>query len=664
MYLYAILYEAQFSVFYNNEDYSAYLLNKLLPLIKKAKIADLKAVYLYTLANVFLYKGKTHRALFLFRNLIPFRRSFERAKGLFLTKCLLHYGNSLAMLYLNDWAFKCYLLSYKHTRQLCYTLPDATLALRLLKDTKFLIVDTLLEGIFAGSFYNATHFLNVALKIYTSVLAGAYIKTRPIKETVAFSLGLLFLEKGSEQLAYKFLHAATVGFYQNKERYKQPFSFSLFSSLSAYLFLRYKRSITNQVSSLSYFRVQALLKGLAVFFIKKKRPDMALLPLYYLARLLTVNSEFQKACQHIRRTITYIKSFLRKKPIFFLQKPLFHTYLRLLYKLSTQIAIYQKDLKAALKNEQDYLHYYITNESPNWERALSTVYSYIHLSDRYKSRIISRIRNQGWQRAIRELKEKHLLYEKEVQRMNQEIAQTRALIKKVTLPKHPHFQFFYQVYLTQDLGGSFIDYGYDAQNRLMIMLGDTTGTGLHTYLYAAIVQSYFQYYCDKNTPMMLIERIAQAIRSIKIKPLVYIALALLVFDETKIRVYGMGMAPAYLHRAQKAEMEVYPLKGVWLGVPLEMLGDVEQHSLAYSYYTLELQPHDTLFIFSDAVEEIAQKQQWQSTQAWLEKSIIPAIHHHGLQEPTPLQQLFKKQIQTLPERLSDDFVFLAVHRYQ
>ncbi len=200
------------------------------------------------------------------------------------------------------------------------------------------------------------------------------------------------------------------------------------------------------------------------------------------------------------------------------------------------------------------------------------------------------------QKRTAELELKAELEKAENERKTKELEGARELqlsLLPKNIPELSDYEIAVHMETATEVGGDYYDF-HVQNNKLTIAIGDATGHGLNAGTMVTATKSLFNNFAESNDILDSMNRISSSIKNMNFRYL-SMCLAILKFENSKVKISSAGMPPAYIYRKEKAQVEEILLKGMPLGAV---------KNFPYKLVETELNSGDVLFLYSDGFPEL------------------------------------------------------------
>ncbi len=190
-----------------------------------------------------------------------------------------------------------------------------------------------------------------------------------------------------------------------------------------------------------------------------------------------------------------------------------------------------------------------------------------------------------------------LVLQAENDRQTRELEEARELQLSMLpdhLPDHPLLQIAAEMKTATEVGGDYYDYVVDEQGALTLVIGDATGHGANAGTMVTATKSLFNVLATEDDLLEVMQKSNRALKSMSLRKL-YMALALVKFDNYRLELVGAGMPPALVYRAETGTVDEISLKGMPLGTFVDY---------PYDKQSTTLQPGDTVLLMTDGFPEL------------------------------------------------------------
>lgn len=218
-----------------------------------------------------------------------------------------------------------------------------------------------------------------------------------------------------------------------------------------------------------------------------------------------------------------------------------------------------------------------------------------------RRRLINRERSRAQLREV-ELKAQAaeaqaLVLQAENDRQTKELEEARELQLSMLpdhLPDHPLLQIAADMKTATEVGGDYYDYVVDEQGALTVVIGDATGHGANAGTMVTATKSVFNVLATEDDLLEVMHKSNRALKSMSLRKL-YMALALVKFDDYRLEFVGAGMPPALVYRSETRGVEEISLKGMPLGTFVDY---------PYEKQCTTLRPGDVVLLMTDGFPEL------------------------------------------------------------
>lgn len=145
-----------------------------------------------------------------------------------------------------------------------------------------------------------------------------------------------------------------------------------------------------------------------------------------------------------------------------------------------------------------------------------------------------------------------------------------------------------------EVGGDYFDFDLAGDGTLTIAIGDATGHGAKAGTMVTAVKSLFNLLASQQELTEILRLGSKAIKKMNMVQL-YMALALVRLNGSKLEMAGAAMPPALIYRASDSRIEQVPLKGMPLG---------SMDGFPYQKTTVVLNKDDVVLLSSDGFAEL------------------------------------------------------------
>ncbi len=200
------------------------------------------------------------------------------------------------------------------------------------------------------------------------------------------------------------------------------------------------------------------------------------------------------------------------------------------------------------------------------------------------------------QKRTAELELKAELEKAENERKTKELEGARELqlsLLPKNIPELSDYEIAVHMETATEVGGDYYDF-HVQNNKLTIAIGDATGHGLNAGTMVTATKSLFNNFAESDEILDSMNRISSSIKKMNFRYL-SMCLAILKFENSKVKISSAGMPPAYIYRKEEAQVEEILLKGMPLGAV---------KNFPYKLVETELQSGDVLFLYSDGFPEL------------------------------------------------------------
>lgn len=200
------------------------------------------------------------------------------------------------------------------------------------------------------------------------------------------------------------------------------------------------------------------------------------------------------------------------------------------------------------------------------------------------------------ERRVRQEELERKLLEAEYARKVEELEEARELQLSMLpkrLPKVPGLDLAAHMNTATEVGGDYYDFHLADDGTLTVAIGDATGHGMRAGTMVTATKSLFNVLAQDSDLLVTLSRSALALKKMNLRKLA-MALTLVQYQDGRLRLAAAGMPPAYIFRADTAEVESVLLAGMPLG---SMAG------FPYKESALVLNPGDVVLLMSDGLPE-------------------------------------------------------------
>ncbi len=161
------------------------------------------------------------------------------------------------------------------------------------------------------------------------------------------------------------------------------------------------------------------------------------------------------------------------------------------------------------------------------------------------------------------------------------------------IPELSEYEIAVHMETATEVGGDYYDFHVE-NNTLTIAIGDATGHGLNAGTMVTATKSLFNNFAENDDILDSLSKISLSLKKMNFRFL-SMCLALLKFDNNKVKISSAGMPPVYIYRSGEAKVEEVLLKGMPLGTVKDF---------PYKLEEIELNSEDVLFLYSDGFPEL------------------------------------------------------------
>ena len=209
--------------------------------------------------------------------------------------------------------------------------------------------------------------------------------------------------------------------------------------------------------------------------------------------------------------------------------------------------------------------------------------------------------------AVKELSQKELEQklraqkaEAENERKTKELEEARQLQLSMLpkeLPIIPNLDIAVCMKTATEVGGDYYDFHVGMDGTLTVVIGDATGHGLKAGTMVTTAKSLFSSYANDDDIIKTFHEFTRVIKNMRMH-LMSMCLLIIKISGDRLKISSAGMPPALLYRKVENKVEELVLKGMPLGAFTDF---------PYKLYETTLQKGDTLFLQSDGLPELFDK---------------------------------------------------------
>jgi len=190
--------------------------------------------------------------------------------------------------------------------------------------------------------------------------------------------------------------------------------------------------------------------------------------------------------------------------------------------------------------------------------------------------------------------------EAENERKTKELEEARQLQLSMLpkeLPAIPNLDIAVYMQTATEVGGDYYDFHVDIDGTLTIGIGDATGHGLKAGTMVTTAKSLFNSHAAGQDIIQTFHEFTRVIKNMKMH-MMSMCLSIVKIKGSELQISAAGMPPALLYRKREDKVEELILKGMPLGAFT---------GFPYKLYETKLQKGDTLFLQSDGLPELFDK---------------------------------------------------------
>ena len=165
------------------------------------------------------------------------------------------------------------------------------------------------------------------------------------------------------------------------------------------------------------------------------------------------------------------------------------------------------------------------------------------------------------------------------------------------LPVIPNLDIAFYMKTATEVGGDYYDFHVGLDGTLTVVIGDATGHGLKAGTMVTTAKSLFSSYAADDDIIKTFHEFTRVIKNMRMH-LMSMCLSIIKINGNKLKISAAGMPPALLYRKIENKVEELVIKGMPLGAFKDF---------PYKLYETTLQKGDTLFLQSDGLPELFDK---------------------------------------------------------
>ncbi|MCW9064699.1 MAG: SpoIIE family protein phosphatase, partial [Ignavibacteriaceae bacterium] len=210
--------------------------------------------------------------------------------------------------------------------------------------------------------------------------------------------------------------------------------------------------------------------------------------------------------------------------------------------------------------------------------------------------------------AVKELSQKELEQklraqkaEAENERKSKELEEARQLQLSMLpkeLPNLPHLDIAVYMKTATEVGGDYYDFHVGMDGTLTVVIGDATGHGLKAGTMVTTAKSLFSSHAHDDDIIKTFHEFTRVIKNMRMH-LMSMCLSIIKINGDNLKISAAGMPPALLYRKVENRVEELVIKGMPLGAFTDF---------PYKLHETKLQKGDTLFLLSDGLPELFDKE--------------------------------------------------------
>lgn len=249
--------------------------------------------------------------------------------------------------------------------------------------------------------------------------------------------------------------------------------------------------------------------------------------------------------------------------------------------------------------------------------------------------------------------------EKKIESNHRQLEMARNIQKGFVPPRIPDWKgirFWVKFYPLQEVSGDFYDYFPIGESKFGLLMCDVSGHGVPAALMSAIAKISFANH-RYDSPAETFRQVNLDVLNL-VKGEGYLTAFLMVLDDNNRMTYSVAaVPPPLLYRARTNTVQVLEGHGTLLG----MFSDAGKH---YQDYTVDLEPGDKLFIYSDGLTEAVNPKEEMFGEERLIRCIRETRNRNVQQSADYLMEAYRQF--TLGSEPRDDltFITLMVSEYQ
>jgi serine phosphatase RsbU (regulator of sigma subunit) len=149
-----------------------------------------------------------------------------------------------------------------------------------------------------------------------------------------------------------------------------------------------------------------------------------------------------------------------------------------------------------------------------------------------------------------------------------------------------------------EVGGDYYDFHVGMDGTLTVVIGDATGHGLKAGTMVTTAKSLFSSHAHDDDIIKTFHEFTRVIKNMRMH-LMSMCLSIIKINGDNLKISAAGMPPALLYRKVENRVEELVIKGMPLGAFTDF---------PYKLHETKLQKGDTLFLLSDGLPELFDKE--------------------------------------------------------